>query len=68
MNAPKPYELAKQRRERRARALQRAAGLLAPATVALLAIDEPLARELDSFRERLLQRAHDLEAHEESAT
>lgn len=61
-------ESVNQRRERRARALQRAAGLLAPATVALLGIDESLARELDDFRERLLHRARELEAPEASAT
>ena len=55
-----------QRRERRARGLQRAAGLLAPATVALLGIDESLARELDNFRERLLDLARKLEGPEES--
>ena len=70
--AKKPNELVSatepvnQRRERRARALQRAAGLLGPATVALLGIDESLARELDAFRERLLETARKLEASKES--
>lgn len=57
-----------QRRERRARGLQRAAGLLAPATVALLRIDASLAQELDAFRSRLLERAREFEAPEGPAT
>lgn len=50
-------ERSSQRADCRARQLHRAAALLAPPTNILLGVDEGLARELDSFRQRLIERA-----------